>query len=245
MTMLRSNSSNFLKSVMLTGFLFGRCLFVYSQSLGGVDVVSRHRVIRENVNERDAAFFRENPQYDLNRFPLLRYEIDTSSITPISVGDTIPALVLDLPLWVAYAGQDTGTISLRAFGDGKLLVLDLWATWCAPCVASMDKWEGFSDSLPGRIGLVGVHNDLDYKAPPFIDKKGWISPSVIGLNAHFLARFFFTRSVVSKIVWIKDGRLIAITGTKGYDLALVKKVIAGEDVEIPMALEWTYSKPPN
>ena len=42
------------------------------------------------------------------------------------------------------------------------------------------------------------------------------------------------------MAWIKDGKLIAITGTRGYDLDLVKQVIEGENVTIPIDSNWTY-----
>ena len=106
----------------------------------------------------------------------------------------------------------------------------------------MEKWESFTDSLKGEVELLGVHIDYDYKAYPYINQRKWNSLSVIGLNAYVLNSFFFDRKVVSRAVWIKDGRLFAITGNKGFDLQTVKDVVSGKPADIPNSYEWTYSK---
>lgn len=50
----------------------------------------------------------------------------------LQVGDTLPPELWDLSLEVPE-----GT-TLSAYKD-KLIILDFWATWCAPCVKSLNK----------------------------------------------------------------------------------------------------------
>src|SRR5690606_18123849 len=95
--------------------------------------------------------------------------------------------------------------------------------------------------LGGRATLVGVHLDYDYKALPFVVKKGWNSPTVIGENAYVVNRHFFDRDVISRMAWIQDGKLIAITSGRGYDLQTVSDVVARRPVDIPMDYNWTYT----
>lgn len=180
-----------------------------------------------------------NPDADLFRFPMFRYKVDVDLGSVLRVGDTISSLLWDTPLWVVNHEMHLDTIYLRSYQKKPLIVLDFWASWCKPCVYSMDKWEKYIDSLTD-VALVGVHIDFDYKALPVIRKRGWQSPSVIGEAARLLNHIFFNKPTVSRLVWISQGRIIAITGTEGHDLDLIKQVIAGQDVEIPMQLEGTY-----
>ena len=40
--------------------------------------------------------------------------------------------------------------------EGKVLVLDFWATWCGPCIAAMPMLEDMQDSYEGRLEIVGI-----------------------------------------------------------------------------------------
>lgn len=52
-----------------------------------------------------------------------------------------------------------GFVDRRTFA-GKVLVLDVWATWCAPCLAALPKFQALADRLRGQPVLVlGVNVD--------------------------------------------------------------------------------------
>lgn len=52
---------------------------------------------------------------------------------------------------------------------GKPVLLNLWATWCAPCVAEMPTLDGLADRLDGRLTVLAVSQDLEgaAKVDPF------------------------------------------------------------------------------
>lgn len=63
-------------------------------------------------------------------------------------GDAVTPLVLEKP-----AG---GTL---AFADleGEILVLDFWATWCAPCISEIPAYNELHAELEGKgVHLIGV-----------------------------------------------------------------------------------------
>ena len=71
------------------------------------------------------------------------------------VGKPAPALV----------GRDLAgkPLDLAAY-RGKVVVLDFWATWCAPCVKQLSDWRNLQDELAGKPFVVlGVNGDADAK----------------------------------------------------------------------------------
>src|SRR3981081_1367828 len=57
---------------------------------------------------------------------------------------------------------------------GKVVVLNFWATWCAPCMALVPQERSLVDRLKGRpFALVGVNGDADKDAAKrVIEKEG-------------------------------------------------------------------------
>lgn len=68
-------------------------------------------------------------------------------------------------------------VSLQQFA-GKVLVMDFWATWCAPCRESVGELKGLTRKYPAeRLVLISVSADKDEDSwRDFIDKKhmGWL-----------------------------------------------------------------------
>ncbi len=61
------------------------------------------------------------------------------------------------PQFVMSDGRQTVDLSkLR----GKVVVLNLWATWCAPCVEELPSLLALQQKMPG-ITVVGVSTDQD------------------------------------------------------------------------------------
>jgi len=57
---------------------------------------------------------------------------------------------------------------------GKVVVLDIWATWCGPCKAEEPHWEKLVESFKGKdVAFVGISVDQDKKAwDKYVPEKG-------------------------------------------------------------------------
>lgn len=56
---------------------------------------------------------------------------------------------------------------------GKPVLINLWATWCAPCVAELPQLDQLAASNPG-IKVLTISQDMDKldKVAPFLAQKG-------------------------------------------------------------------------
>lgn len=76
-------------------------------------------------------------------------------------GEAAPALAFEDP-----AGKP---VRLAAF-TGKPVLVNLWATWCGPCVAELPTLDRLAQS--GKVRVVAVSQDMDpAKVAPFLAAK--------------------------------------------------------------------------
>ncbi|MDQ2892113.1 MAG: TlpA family protein disulfide reductase [Pseudomonadota bacterium] len=73
----------------------------------------------------------------------------------------------------AFKAPDGTTTTLAAF-RGKPVLLNLWATWCGPCVAELPTLNAAAASLQGRVAVLAISQDTQNaaKVPQFLADHG-------------------------------------------------------------------------
>ena len=73
---------------------------------------------------------------------------------------------------VAFTAPDGKSVTLASF-KGKPLLLNMWATWCAPCVAEMPTLDAAAKSMEGKVQVIAVSQDMQgaEKVTPFFAEK--------------------------------------------------------------------------
>lgn len=111
----------------------------------------------------------------------------------------------------SFQDPEGKTISLRAF-QGRVVILNLWATWCAPCVRELPSLNRLAEKLDkNRAVVLAVSQDKGGAAiaKPYLEKL-----DVPNLAAHAdptgrLSREFGARGLPTTIIIDEMGRVVA------------------------------------
>ena len=153
-----------------------------------------------------------------------------------------PAPPLDtLKLLQAPLGERADWASLK----GKVVVLEFWATWCSPCVASLPHFNQLVESLdPAKFQFISI-DDEDLKAvQTFLTKKkmsGWVgvdaSGGVFGL--------YGVESRPTTIIADGNGKIVAVTEIDSVSAADLQAVAEGKNVAFKPTMEITEASVPS
>lgn len=78
---------------------------------------------------------------------------------------------------VAFTDPAGKPVKLADMKGGPVLV-NLWATWCAPCVAELPTLDALAKREGGKLTVLTVNQDFDAKkAAPFLAKRGVALPA--------------------------------------------------------------------
>ncbi len=95
---------------------------------------------------------------------------------------------------------------------GQVLLIDFWATWCVPCVASMPDMQKLHDKYAGKgFSVVGVSIDEDgpRKVRPFLAKRKFTYPILLDTDKKAPAWKAFGVHAIPAIFLIdRDGRIV-------------------------------------
>lgn len=137
----------------------------------------------------------------------------------LSIGDEVPDVVLK-----NIVNYTSSQARLSDFTN-KLLILDFWATWCAPCVSMLPVCDSLQKKFNNDIQILPVAEEGKTTIINFINNiqrvKHISFPSVTGDTV--LSKMF-VHTEIPHYVWIdKNKKVIAITGAE----ALTGSTISG------------------
>jgi peroxiredoxin len=70
-----------------------------------------------------------------------------------------PLLGVAAPDFELPAQHGASRVSLPAGGDGKVKLVDFWATWCEPCKESFPIYQGLAERFGSRLEVIGISED--------------------------------------------------------------------------------------
>jgi thiol-disulfide isomerase/thioredoxin len=133
----------------------------------------------------------------------------------------------DLPDEV-FVSQDGSTHHLSEFG-GHGMVVNMWATWCAPCVAEMPSLEQLSKALaPQDIAVLPLSSDRGgaERVSAWYQQHAITALPVLLDPKGAMARAFAAKGIPTTVIINKSGKVVArLEGSADWSAAGVPAVI--------------------
>lgn len=96
--------------------------------------------------------------------------------------------------------------SLSAF-EGKVLFVNLWATWCGPCVVEMPGIQRLYEQFPREdVAFLLVSDEPPDVVEEFVDEKGWKLPLYVSDEERPSA--FDSRGIPATFILDRTGRIV-------------------------------------
>jgi uncharacterized protein (TIGR03435 family) len=167
--------------------------------------------------------------------------LGTSSLWALPEKGT-PAPPLDtLKLLQAPLGERAEWASLK----GKVVVLEFWATWCSPCVASLPHFNQLVESLdPAKFQFISIDDEDLNAVQTFLTRKkmsGWVGVDV----SSGVFALYGVESRPTTIIVDGNGKIVAVTEIDSVSAADLQAVAEGQNVAFKPTMEITEASVPS
>ncbi|MGO4876552.1 TlpA family protein disulfide reductase [Pedobacter psychrotolerans] len=189
--------------------------------------INEEKLKRRKRNLAKAAYF---TLFILNSPPIVFGQTKESKFEALTIGDSIPKTVWDMPLTIEGPKGKQKNFSLGQMKDSRLIILEFWGSQCPPCIRAMDSLNLFSETFKGHVRVLPFLTQSHISSvSSFMKKRGWNLPTVVKDT-------LFQRQVFNKYltgwgdVWILDGRLIAVPKHGYITKQTIQNLLKGQAV---------------
>jgi len=147
--------------------------------------------------------------------------------TSVALGQFSPAAAPLPAPEVAFTdikGNSAGFAGLR----GKPVVVNLWATWCQPCLREMPSLERLQEKLAGKLTVAAISQDRggEKAVTPYLAKLGLDKVRIYLDPKSEVGKAFGVRGLPTSIVLDAEGREVGrVEGAAEWDSATMLAVL--------------------
>ncbi len=163
---------------------------------------------------------------------------DTSKA--LKIGDKVPDLQLNNIINYPHTSAKISDF------NGKVLILDFWATWCAPCLASMPKLDSLQKQFSGKVQVLQVAYQPEKVIKDFFekaDRQGTRIPKLSGVvNDHILIDLFPHTSLPHIVIINGNGVVSAITEDSKVNAVAIEELLTTNHLALPEKVDEILQK---
>lgn len=154
----------------------------------------------------------------------------------VRLGEFIPASPpLPAPA-VSFVDLAGNPASLSEF-NGKVVLVNLWATWCGPCLREMPSLERLQSRLGDKIVVVAISEDRggSKTVEPFVGKLGLKSVKIYLDPKSAVERAFKVQGLPTSFLIDREGRVLGrVEGAAEWDapklLGILKSFLGDDEI---------------
>ncbi|HWD56934.1 MAG TPA: TlpA disulfide reductase family protein [Stellaceae bacterium] len=146
----------------------------------------------------------------------------------IKIGEFIPAAPPQPAPEIALTDPAGNPVTLADF-KGKFVLVNLWATWCQPCLKEMPTLLALQDRLGPALTVLAVSEDHGGGASvtPFVVKLGLDKLKILLDPKAAASRAFGVRGLPSSFVIDGDGNIVGkVEGEAEWDSDAMRAALA-------------------
>jgi thiol-disulfide isomerase/thioredoxin len=120
-----------------------------------------------------------------------------------------PVLPRPVPAFTVKS-LDGKEVPFKSLASGKPVLVDFWATWCAPCVSAMPELQSLHQRHAAKgFSVVGISIDEEHdKAKKFVAKKKLAYPVFLDATETPAWSTFHVRSIPAVFLVDAQGRIV-------------------------------------
>lgn len=116
--------------------------------------------------------------------------------------------------------------------NNKIIILNFWATWCAPCVQEFPHLENLQNEFIDDLQVFTItSSDSEERINKFLTRFKTTLPIVIN-NSRTLKKVFPHRTISHTVLIDKKGIIKAITTPDKITLDIISKILKNEPIDL-------------
>ena len=142
-----------------------------------------------------------------------------------------PIPELDLALISNIQTGELRKIKLSDY-DGKIRIIDFWATWCGACIAKMPELKRLKNEFPNDLEIISISDESLEEVLPFIQKKQLPFQFVVDKES-IISNKFEVGALPFTILLDKKGNVKTVNNSSVITPEIMKDLIADKPVKFP------------
>ena len=126
---------------------------------------------------------------------------------------------------VTLLNSDQETVTLASL-EGKVVILEFWATWCGPCVQTAHYLDELQTSMGDKLQIVSLSDESKSEVSTFLRRRP--SSAMVGVYEGSAVSSAYPHSAIPHGILIgPDGTVVKIDHPMTFTQSMIEQVFNG------------------